>query len=102
MECQLTAISVSFQTHVIFPHLVVSNDPAYFPEPKRFLPERWLKQSTDAGELDTTKKKKNKSVLQARKNAFVEHHKMPSTWLLKNSECFGDRLKYIEKSRKKA
>nr|AAL68266.1 RE11411p [Drosophila melanogaster] len=35
-------------THVIFPHLVVSNDPAYFPEPKRFLPERWLKQSTDA------------------------------------------------------
>ncbi|KAH8390012.1 hypothetical protein KR200_005548 [Drosophila serrata] len=39
-------------THVIFPHLVVSNDPAYFPEPKRFLPERWLKQSTasaDAG-----------------------------------------------------
>ncbi|KAH8340065.1 hypothetical protein KR067_007655 [Drosophila pandora] len=38
-------------THVIFPHLVVSNDPAYFPEPKRFLPERWLKQTsaTDAG-----------------------------------------------------
>ncbi|EDW89662.1 probable cytochrome P450 49a1 [Drosophila yakuba] len=35
-------------THVIFPHLVVSNDPAYFPEPKRFLPERWLKHSTDA------------------------------------------------------
>ncbi|KAH8252497.1 hypothetical protein KR032_000270 [Drosophila birchii] len=35
-------------THVIFPHLVVSNDPAYFPEPKRFLPERWLKQSTTA------------------------------------------------------
>ncbi|XP_053966323.1 probable cytochrome P450 49a1 [Anastrepha ludens] len=32
-------------THVIFPHLVVSNDPAYFPEPKRFLPERWMKQS---------------------------------------------------------
>ncbi|KAM7343730.1 cytochrome P450 49a1 isoform 1-T1 [Cochliomyia hominivorax] len=32
-------------THVIFPHLVVSNDPTYFPEPKRFLPERWLKQN---------------------------------------------------------
>ncbi|XP_037942055.1 probable cytochrome P450 49a1 [Teleopsis dalmanni] len=31
-------------THVIFPHLVVSNDPAYFPEPKRFMPERWMKQ----------------------------------------------------------
>ena len=33
------------QTHVIFPHLVVSNDPTYFPEPKKFLPERWLKQN---------------------------------------------------------
>uniref|UniRef100_A0A1I8QAX8 Cytochrome P450 49a1 n=1 Tax=Stomoxys calcitrans TaxID=35570 RepID=A0A1I8QAX8_STOCA len=32
-------------TNVIFPHLVVSNDPTYFPEPKSFLPERWLKQS---------------------------------------------------------
>nr|XP_017022013.1 probable cytochrome P450 49a1 isoform X1 [Drosophila kikkawai]XP_017022014.1 probable cytochrome P450 49a1 isoform X1 [Drosophila kikkawai] len=39
-------------THVIFPHLVVSNDPAYFPEPKRFLPERWLKQSTTAAMAD--------------------------------------------------
>ncbi|XP_017865154.1 PREDICTED: probable cytochrome P450 49a1 [Drosophila arizonae] len=36
-------------THVIFPHLVVSNDPTYFPEPKRFLPERWLKQGTAEG-----------------------------------------------------
>ncbi|XP_075168655.1 cytochrome P450 49a1 [Haematobia irritans] len=32
-------------TNVIFPHLVVSNDPTYFPEPKSFKPERWLKQS---------------------------------------------------------
>nr|XP_043066798.1 probable cytochrome P450 49a1 isoform X1 [Drosophila bipectinata] len=46
-------------THVIFPHLVVSNDPAYFPEPKRFMPERWLKQTsaTDAGELGDTWRK---------------------------------------------
>ncbi|ALC40607.1 Cyp49a1 [Drosophila busckii] len=35
-------------THVIFPHLVVSNDPTYFPEPKRFMPERWLKQAPAA------------------------------------------------------
>ncbi|XP_011293186.1 probable cytochrome P450 49a1 isoform X2 [Musca domestica] len=32
-------------TNVIFPHLVVSNDPAYFPQPKSFQPERWLKQT---------------------------------------------------------
>lgn len=24
----------------------MSNDPTYFPEPKRFVPERWLKQNT--------------------------------------------------------
>ncbi|EFA07521.1 cytochrome P450 49A1 [Tribolium castaneum] len=30
-------------THVIFPHLVVSNSEDYFHEPHRFLPERWLK-----------------------------------------------------------
>ncbi|XP_037035585.1 probable cytochrome P450 49a1 [Bradysia coprophila] len=31
-------------THVIFPHLVVSNLEEYFPEPQRFLPERWIKR----------------------------------------------------------
>jgi Cytochrome P450 len=31
------------QTHVIFPHLVVSNIEENFPAPERFLPERWLK-----------------------------------------------------------
>uniref|UniRef100_A0A182XML5 Uncharacterized protein n=1 Tax=Anopheles quadriannulatus TaxID=34691 RepID=A0A182XML5_ANOQN len=31
-------------THVIFPHLVVSNLQQYFPEPDRFVPERWLKR----------------------------------------------------------
>lgn len=32
------------QTHVIFPHLVVSNLKEYFPEPEKFLPERWIKR----------------------------------------------------------
>ncbi|PNF14497.1 putative cytochrome P450 49a1 [Cryptotermes secundus] len=30
-------------THVIFPHLVVSNIEENFPSPDKFLPERWLK-----------------------------------------------------------
>lgn len=35
---------LSPQTHVIFPHLVVSNLKEYFPEPEKFLPERWIKR----------------------------------------------------------
>ncbi|XP_055630416.1 probable cytochrome P450 49a1 [Toxorhynchites rutilus septentrionalis] len=31
-------------THVIFPHFVVSNLEEYFPEPEKFVPERWLKR----------------------------------------------------------
>lgn len=33
-----------FQTHVIFPHLAVSRSEEYFPEPERYLPERWIKR----------------------------------------------------------
>ncbi|KAK5643038.1 hypothetical protein RI129_009205 [Pyrocoelia pectoralis] len=30
-------------THIIFPHLVVSNIEEYFDQPHKFIPERWLK-----------------------------------------------------------
>ncbi|CAG9759686.1 unnamed protein product [Ceutorhynchus assimilis] len=33
-------------THVIFPHLVVSNVDNYFKQPQKFIPERWLKNVT--------------------------------------------------------
>ncbi|KAJ8968194.1 hypothetical protein NQ317_006796 [Molorchus minor] len=32
-------------THVIFPHLVVSNIEDYIAEPDKFIPERWLKSN---------------------------------------------------------
>ncbi|XP_044746952.1 probable cytochrome P450 49a1 [Coccinella septempunctata] len=35
-------------THVIFPHLVVSNSEEYFSEPERFEPERWLKNKEES------------------------------------------------------
>lgn len=34
-------------THVIFPHFVVSNLEEYFPEPHRFIPERWIKRDAN-------------------------------------------------------
>lgn len=41
---EYTLILLLLQTHVIFPHLVVSNLQEYFPEPEKFLPERWIKR----------------------------------------------------------
>lgn len=42
MDSTLT-LSEYLQTHVIFPHYVLSNAEEYFPEPEKFMPERWLK-----------------------------------------------------------
>lgn len=36
------------QTHVIFPHYVLSNKESYFPEPSKFIPERWLKNDEES------------------------------------------------------
>lgn len=41
---------VLLQTHVIFPHLVVSNVDEYFPQPEKFIPERWLKNKAEFSE----------------------------------------------------
>lgn len=43
-HCSTRSFHFHSQTHVIFPHLVVSNLAEYFPEPERFLPERWIKR----------------------------------------------------------
>ncbi|XP_056638973.1 probable cytochrome P450 49a1 [Diorhabda sublineata] len=39
----LAGYKVPKGTHVIFPHLVVSNIEEYIPQPEKFIPERWLK-----------------------------------------------------------
>lgn len=44
------------QTHVIFPHLVVSNTEEYFDKPDEFIPERWLKYESTGGCPMHTKK----------------------------------------------
>ncbi|CAB3359766.1 Hypothetical predicted protein [Cloeon dipterum] len=46
-DAEIGGYQVPKGTHVIFPHYVLSNIPEYFPRPSEFLPERWLKSSTD-------------------------------------------------------
>ncbi|XP_066249042.1 probable cytochrome P450 49a1 [Euwallacea similis] len=43
----LAGYQVPKGTHVIFPHLVVSNIQEYFYEPEKFIPERWLKKEIE-------------------------------------------------------
>lgn len=34
-----------FQSHIVFPHYIMSNEERYFPSPQEFVPERWLRDS---------------------------------------------------------
>ncbi|CAH1117306.1 unnamed protein product [Phaedon cochleariae] len=45
----LAGYKVPKGTHVIFPHLVVSNSEEYIEEPNKFMPERWLKSGQSGG-----------------------------------------------------
>ncbi|CAG9799187.1 unnamed protein product [Chironomus riparius] len=42
-DATICGYNVPKGTHVIFPHYVLSNKEEYFPEPYRFIPERWMK-----------------------------------------------------------
>nr|UUB32621.1 cytochrome P450 CYP49A1 [Dendroctonus rhizophagus] len=46
----LAGYQVPKGTHVIFPHLVVSNVEEYFKQPEKFLPERWLKKNAESAQ----------------------------------------------------
>lgn len=34
-----------FQSHIVLPHYVLSNEERYFPSPMEYVPERWLRDS---------------------------------------------------------
>ncbi|XP_065167350.1 probable cytochrome P450 49a1 [Atheta coriaria] len=45
-DAVISGYNVPKGTHVIFPHLVVSNIEDYFTQPKSFMPERWLRNAS--------------------------------------------------------
>lgn len=34
-----------FQSHIVFPHYILSNEERYFPSPQEYVPERWLREN---------------------------------------------------------
>lgn len=34
------------QSHVVFPHYIMSNEERYFPSPHEYVPERWMREIT--------------------------------------------------------
>lgn len=37
---------VHFQSHIVFPHYILSNEERYFPSPQEYVPERWLRDDS--------------------------------------------------------
>lgn len=39
------SLIICFQSHVVFPHYILSNEEKYFPSPEEYVPERWVRDN---------------------------------------------------------
>ncbi|CAH1640354.1 unnamed protein product [Spodoptera littoralis] len=44
-DAVISGYSVPKGSHVVFPHYILSNEERYFPSPKEYVPERWLRDN---------------------------------------------------------
>ncbi|XP_072942700.1 probable cytochrome P450 49a1 [Epargyreus clarus] len=49
-DAVISGFQVPKGSHIVFPHYILSNEERYFPSPKEYVPERWLRD-TDVGGL---------------------------------------------------